>query len=91
MEKEKTPPRLAADQTHQLDWYTSEGWCILNKLLTELAANQLDVVWVENFESVRKALAHISKKELIRCFNNDALDWKMKADADGTLFVCRNN
>lgn len=90
MAEEKTTSRMTS-ATNDMDWYTANGWQVFNKLLTELAANRLDIVWIENFDLVRQALNHINRKTLIQKFNADCLDWQMKSDSDGTLYVCRNN
>lgn len=90
MAKENTTPRMVAT-SKDADWYTAKGWRVFNTLLTELAVNHLDIVWIENFEVVRKALNCVNRKILIQQFNADSLDWQMKADADGTLYLCRKN
>lgn len=90
MVTEKTAPRLAST-SGDIDWYTAYGWRVFNELLTELASSRLNIVWIENFDTVKQMLNHINRKTLIQKFNMDNLDWKMKVDSDGTLYVCRNN
>lgn len=90
MATEKTTPRLAPT-TNESDWYTLYGWKIFNELLTELASSHLQIVWVENFDMVKQVLRHINRKMLIQKFNMDNLDWQMKVDSDGTLYLYRNN
>lgn len=90
MVTEKTAPRLAST-SGDIDWYTAYGWRGFNELLTELASSRLNIVWIENFDTVKQVLNHINRKTLIQKFNMDNLDWQMKVDSDGTLYVCRNN
>lgn len=90
MATEKTAPRLAST-SNDIDWYTAYGWKVFNELLTELASSRLNIVWIENFDTVKQVLNHINRKTLIQKFNMDNLDWQMKVDSDGTLYVCRNN
>lgn len=90
MANEKTTPRMVSPPNN-MDWYTAYGWKIFNDLLTELASNHLNIVWIENFDTVKHMLNHVNRKTLIQQFNADNLDWQMKTDSDGTLYVCRNN
>lgn len=90
MVNEKTAPRLAST-TNDSDWYTLYGWKVFNELLTELASSHLQIVWIENFDTIKQVLNHVNRKMLIQQFNSDNLDWQMKTDSDGTLYVCRNN
>lgn len=88
MVTEKTAPRMASTSKER-EWYATIGWKVFNDLLTELAASQLDVIWIENFDEVRTALANVNRKTLVQLFNTDSMDWQLKTDADGTLYMCR--
>lgn len=88
MAKNKPTPRTASTSKER-EWYATTGWKVFNDLLTELAASQLDVIWIENFDEVRTALANVNRKTLVQLFNADSMDWQLKTDADGTLYMCR--
>lgn len=88
MAKNKPTPRTASTSKER-EWYATTGWKVFNDLLTELAASQLDVIWIENFDEVRTALANVNRKTLVQLFNADSMDWQLKTDADGTLYMRR--
>ena len=45
MAKNKPTPRTASTSKER-EWYATTGWKVFNDLLTELAASQLDVIWM---------------------------------------------
>lgn len=65
MAKNKPTPRTASTSKER-EWYATTGWKVFNDLLTELAASQLDVIWIENFDEVRTALANVNRKTLVQ-------------------------
>lgn len=88
MAKNKPTPRTASTSKER-EWYATTGWKVFNDLLTELAASQLDVIWIENFDEVRTALTNVNRRTLVQLFNADSMDWQLKTDSDGTLYMCR--
>lgn len=65
-------------------WY-QKYWSLINKWLSEMAAKDVDTVYIGNFEFVP---GNLDKSTLIEIFNADSSSWRLGLDEESDL-VCK--